>query len=69
MSSTDYQVILSSNDPVIQGAQVSFTAILLTTDGSHPEGKFEYQWRDNAIFPHTREVRFGSNIVYILTVL
>lgn len=56
MTATDYFVILSANDPVVQGAEVTFTAKLFTSDGRVPEGKFKYSWSDNALRPHTREV-------------
>lgn len=67
MSCTDYQVLLSSNDPIIHGAQVTIKAVLLTTDGIRPEGSFQYIWEDDAIPTHTKEVRYSLNAMVIST--
>ena len=51
-----YAVNLSSNDPVIVGGTVNFTAVL-TDDGDIPDGYFRFEWEDNAIPSHTKTVR------------
>lgn len=55
----DYYVVINSNAPVVQGGVITFSA-KLRISGSHkePEGTFIFEWKDNALRPHTRSVGY-----------
>lgn len=53
VNSSEYYVLLTSNGPVVQGAEITFIAKLYRR-GSVPSGTYTYDWEDVSIPPHTR---------------
>lgn len=46
---------VSSNAPFVSGATANFVAVLHDYGGLY-SGPFEFEWRDNGMPPHTRDV-------------
>lgn len=64
MNSSEYYVLLTSNGPVVQGAEITFIAKLYRR-GSVPSGTYTYDWEDVSIPPHTRTVScFVEEVLY-----
>lgn len=52
----DYNIMLSSNSPVIRGAVGKFKAEVFNCHDEPAEGSFKYEWSDNAVEVDTRKV-------------
>ena len=53
---SDGDVKLTHDGPVILGGTITFKAELVDSDGQTPSGTFIYTWRDNALKEHYYKV-------------
>lgn len=51
-----YNVVLTSDSPVVRGGTVHFVVTLYDDDGTLASGKFRYNWEDNTQRRHMASV-------------
>lgn len=48
-----YVVLVTENGPIVRGGTITFQADVFSSDGSRPQGDFQFSWKDDTLDHHS----------------